>query len=988
MGHFRSRHALSKALSLQRLVRQGRARTIAIWAASVLALYAILGFFVAPPIARVQLERALGDQLGRRVAIERVRVNPFAFSASILGFSLKAPDGNANALAFDELHANFALSSLVRLAPVVEAVRLVKPYIRVVRNEDKSYDFQDIIDRFASRPPSPPGPPPRFAVYNISLAGGRIEFDDRPEHTQHVVSDLQIGIPFISSLPSQVDITVQPRLAAKVNGAPLELGGETKPLKDTRETTLRIDIDDLQVAKYFEYSPVPLRLRILSGSLSTRLELSLATQEERLHTLTLSGTVRLRNLVTQRTGGAPLLAVEAASVDIDGLDFINRRAAIKSVRVESPKADLIRSKDGELNWLALVPEAAPAESKEPPADPKEPPFLFSVAEIALAGGAVRVADEAPEKPFRFSLDNISLNVKGLGNAPQTKASVRFGCDAGARGKLAYEGSLELAPLRTQGRIDLASLQLGAFAPYIEQVVQVAVSGGVLSSKGQFSAAAPDGGPLRIAYRADASVANFSSLDKPTSQDLLRWKSLAVRGIDFELAPLKLAVEQVTLADFYSRLIVNPDGTLNLQTLAKKRDSPLAAPPPAAEAATGSAPRRPPPNVRLGRIALRGGHVNFSDYFVKPNYTIELTGIEGGVTEMTPDKPGDVELRGRIHQTAPLEIAGKLNSLAADLFVDLKASARDIELSPLTPYAVKYVGYGIEKGKLSVKLAYHIENRKLAAENNVYLDQLTFGEKVDSPTATHLPVLFAVALLKDKNGVIDVSLPIGGSLDDPDFSVGGIIVKVIVNLVEKAVTAPFALLGSLVGGGEELAFVEFAPGSAALDADDEKKLGALAKALDERPGLKLDVSGRMEPQADRDGLKHAAVERQIKAAKLKDTGGKSANALAVDETTVAPDERDKYLTEAYKAAKFTRPRNAIGLLKDLPPPEMEQLMLANAEVGEGDLRQLANARAQAAKGWLVETGKVAADRVFIVSPKTGTEGIKDQGKPTRADFSLK
>lgn len=971
--------ALSKRLNLERLARRGRVRSIAIWAGGVLALYAIFGFFVAPPIVRAQLERALTDQLGRRVAIERVRINPFALSASILGFSLKTADGNANALAFDELHANFALSSLFRLAPVVEAVRLARPYVRVVRNEDKSYDFQDIVDRFASRPRAEPGPPPRFAVYNISLADGRIEFDDRPEHAQHVVSELHIGIPFISSLPSQVDITVQPHLTAKVNGTPLELGGETKPLKDTRETKLRIDIDDLQVGKYFEYAPVPLRLRVLSGSLGTRLELSLATQDERLHTLTLSGTVRLQNLVTQQAGGAPLLAVGALDVDIEGLDLVNRRAAIRSVRIESPKADVIRRKDGELNWLALVPEAP----KAAPAESKDPPFLFSVAEIALAGGAVRVVDETPERPFRFSLDKVSLSVKGLGNAPETKASVRFACDAGARGKLAYDGSLELVPLRTEGRIDLASLQLGAFAPYIEQGVQVVVSGGALSSKGQFSAEVPDGGPVRIAYRAEASVANFSSLDKPTSQDLLRWKSLAVRGIDFELAPLKVAVEQVTLADFYSRLIVNPDGTLNLQTLVKREPQPAA--PPGAEAATGSVPRGPPPNVRLGKIALRGGNVNFSDYFVKPNYTIGLTGIEGGVSEMTRDKPGDVELRGRIHQTAPLEIAGKLNSLAADLFVDLKASARDIELSPLTPYAAKYVGYGIEKGKLSVKLAYHIENRKLAAENDVYLDQLTFGEKVDSPTATHLPVLFAVALLKDKNGVIDVNLPIGGSLDDPQFSVGGIIVKVLVNLVEKAVTAPFALLGSLVGGGEELAFVEFAPGSAVLDADGEKKLGTLAKALDDRPGLKLDVSGRVDPVVDAEALKHAAVEREIKAAKLKDTGGKPGN---VDNVTIASGEHDKYLTEAYRAAKFERPRNALGLLKDLPAAEMEQLMLANAEAGEGDLRKLGEARALIAKDWLVETGKIAADRVFIVSSKMGAGDIKDQGKATRADFSLK
>jgi uncharacterized protein involved in outer membrane biogenesis len=965
---------------IERLTRPGRARTLLIWAGGVLAVYAIAGFLVAPPIVRSQLESVLAGQLGRKVTVERVRINPFALSASVLGLSVKEREGEGSLVAFDELYLDFTLSSLFRLAPVVEEVRLVKPAIRVVRNEDKSYSFQDILDRFASRPPSPPGPTPGFAVYNISLTDGAIEFDDLPDKAVHAVSDLQIGIPFISSLPSQIDINVEPHLKAKVGGTPIELVGETKPLKDTRETKLRIDIDELPLPKYFEYVPVPLRFRVEGGTLTTRLELSLSTQEEKLHTLTLSGTAGLKNFVMQRTDRSPLLAVGALDVDIGELDLINRRAAVKSVRVESPRADVIRRRDGQLNWVALLPEQPKAENAGPGA-----PFLFTVAEVALSGGTVRVLDQTPEQPFRFALDNVSLGVTALSNTPENKAAVRFGCNAGAKGKLSYEGSLALAPVRAAGTLDVANLQLGAFAPYIEDVLQVIISGGALSTKGQISAEVPQGAPLKVAYRADASVANFASLDQATSQDLLRWKSLAVRGIDFELAPLKVSVDQVTLADFFSRLIVNPDGTLNMQTLAKKKEG--AAEPPPAEPAKEDKPAGPSANVRIGKIVLRGGGVNFSDFFIKPNYSVALTGVEGAVSEMTPDKPGDVELRGRVHQTAPLEILGRVNSLSKDLFVDMKASVKDIELSPMTPYSAKYMGYGIQKGKLSVRVTYHIESRKLAAENNVYLDQLTFGDRVESPTATTLPVLFAVALMKDKNGVIDVDLPISGSLDDPQFSVGGIVFKALVNLVTRAVTAPFALLGALAGGGgEELAYIEFAPGSAALGAEDEAKLKTLAKALDDRPSLKLEVSGRADPQPDRDAMKRAAVDRQIKAAKLKDAGGKAAGSL--DEITVAPEERDKYLTAAYKDAKFDRPRNAIGLLKDLPPAEMEQLMLEHAGVGDSELRQLANGRAQTAKGWLVDNGKIAAERVFIVSPKSGAEGIKDQGKPTRADFSLK
>src|SRR4029077_9693945 len=280
---------------IERLTRRGRTRTIAIWAGSALALYAIVGFLVAPPIVRSQLESIMGEQLGRKVAVERVRINPFALSVSVMGFAIKDRDGDGNFFVFDELYVDFTLSSLFRLAPVIESLHLAGPAVRVVRNPDKSYSFQDILDRFAGRPPSPPGPTPRFAVYNISLTDGAIEFDDRPDKALHVVSDLQIGIPFVSTLPSQIDINVQPHLTAKVSGTRIELLGETKPLKDTRETRLRIDIDELPLAKYFEYIPVPLRFRIPAGSLSTRLELALSTQDEKLHTLTLSGTAGLKN---------------------------------------------------------------------------------------------------------------------------------------------------------------------------------------------------------------------------------------------------------------------------------------------------------------------------------------------------------------------------------------------------------------------------------------------------------------------------------------------------------------------------------------------------------------------------------------------------------------------------------------------------------------------------------------------------------------------
>ena len=261
----------------------------------------------------------------------------------------------------------------------------------------------------------------------------------------------------------------------------------------------------------------------------------------------------------------------------------------------------------------------------------------------------------------------------------------------------------------------------------------------------------------------------------------------------------MTVGRIGAEDYYARAIVYQDGTLNLTRLLTpgREPEPAADAKPAAAPAEG-APAREALPITIGRIELARGNVNFSDFFVRPNYSANLTDVTGSVTTMSAEQAGDVAITARVDRTAPVEVSGRIHPFAKELSLDIAAKARDVDLPPLTPYAVKYAGYGIEKGKLTFDVHYRVENRKLAAENRLVLDQLTFNpQRVDSPTATKLPVLLAVSLLKDTRGVIDIELPISGSLDDPEFSVGGLIIRVIVNLITKAVTAPFALLSARV-----------------------------------------------------------------------------------------------------------------------------------------------------------------------------------------------
>jgi uncharacterized membrane protein len=425
--------------------------------------------------------------------------------------------------------------------------------------------------------------------------------------------------------------------------------------------------------------------------------------------------------------------------------------------------------------------------------------------------------------------------------------------------------------------------------------------------------------------------------------------------------------------------------------AKPSGAPSAATTTAAATATALAkPAADESAISIGDIKVSRGSVQFSDLYIKPNYSAHLTDVSGSVSALSATQAGKVEMTARVGNIAPVEVRGTVNPFAQALTLDLTAKATGVDLPPLSTYSGKYAGYGITKGALSFDVHYKIENRRLAASNKVVLDQLTFGDHVDSPSATKLPILLAVALLKDGNGTIHLDLPVQGSLDDPQFSVFGVVVQIIVNLITKAITAPFALIGAIAGShADELAYVEFPPGRADLSPPAEAKLQTLATGLADRPALRLDIAGRAVPEADREGLKRVALERAIRAQKQKALVAKGDAAPSLDALTIDAPERAELLAEVYRAADLKdKPRNVIGFAKDIPPAEMESLLLASYGVDDEALRALANQRSETVKDWFTGKGGIASERMFIVAPKLGAEGIQDKGPPTRVDFAIR
>jgi hypothetical protein len=536
-------------------------------------------------------------------------------------------------------------------------------------------------------------------------------------------------------------------------------------------------------------------------------------------------------------------------------------------------------------------------------------------------------------------------------------------------------------------------------------VNATLTSGALGATGALTMAVSDAGALRASYTGDVSISDFASLDQPTASDLIKWKLLKLNGVDATLAPFKLGIGALNADELFARLIVYPDGSINLtQLLIDPQAKGVAAGPPAPDAATSTsnAPAPPPAAaataperrelpVTVGRIEVTRGNVQYSDYFIKPNYSANLTDMVGTVSAMSPQQAGDIEIAAKLDHTSPVEIRGRIQPFAAELDLDLRGKARDIELPPLTPYAVKYAGYGIEKGKMTFDVHYVLANRKLTAENKVVLDQLTFGERVESPSATKLPVLLAVALLKDRNGVIDIELPISGSIDDPQFSVGGLIVKVILNLLGKAVTAPFALLGAVFAGSSgESAHVEFAPGRAEIAGPADAKVAALAKALAAKPQVKLEIVGRYDPATDAPALRRTALERAVKGAKRRALVAEGTTPPDLDAIVVATDEYPRYLEAAYKNASFEKPKNALGPREGLAAGG-DGSGAAGARRCEraGDARSRQRARASGESGNREERGRrrraIVPDRAEV-GQRTGQRRYQADARRFRVEMT--
>jgi len=823
----------------------------------------------------------------------------------------------------------------------------------------------------------------KLLVDEIVLNRGTVHFDDRAnsEPFTTTLSPVDVKISNLSTLENteaKYDVSLQTEAEESVTAEGVL---SLNPLA----TQLHVAMQSFQIPRFRPYYQDSITSKVDDGRIDLAADLQYSKQGEGETIKADNIGVTLTSLAISDDKGATLLTIPSLSVTESFLNMTDRRIVVGNLSGKDGKLHLVRQQDGTINLSRIL---KPASTDTKPAVANAGPskeWSATLKNSSFSGFSVIFADNVPAEPATILLDKIRLKAENISTVADSTGKVDIGLRIDKEADVSITGPLGVKPLSASLTLNCANLPVKTLQPYFSDKVDLVINNGAVSADGKLKIKSGTGDKLSTLFQGNAGVANFSSFDPVAGEEFLKWKDLKLTGMDYDSDRSALRINNITWLDFYNKIMVLEDGAVNLKGVLRNTGEPE----PAAPENKSAAPPAEGKNsllVAINTVSLKNGQFDFLDRSIKPHYSTSLSDLSGTITGLSSQAgmTAEANISGKLDKLAPLSITGQINPLSKDLFADLAVNFKDIELSPTSPYTGKYIGYTVAKGKLSLNLKYLVEGTKLSGKNNVFLDQFTLGKTVKSPDDLNLPINLAISLLKNRKGEITLNVPVKGDLSDPKFSIGGIVFKAIINLIAKAATSPFALLGALIPQGEDLQHIDFAPGSAAIGEENAKKLDTIAKVLYDRPGLKMDIAGSFNGEEERKVLHEMRFEQLLKNEKFKELSKKKGETASLDEITVAPEEYETYLKKAYKAADIDKPKNILGFAKKLPPEEMEKLLRDSITVTDDDLRLLALQRANAVKSYIAAAGPVEPERLFIIEPEAG----KDETGAPQVEMTIK
>ena len=779
--------------------------------------YAAAGFWAVPHFARSYAQDFVSTHYARALRIGDIRFNPFTLKLDISDVLL--PDADAKPLlSFAHLHIDLQLASLWRLGPSFREILLDKPYVRAVIRHGGELNLADLGKGFPEEPKKPqpePSKPLRLYIGRLAVTGGSSTFEDltRADPFKADFNPITFELHDFSTVGERGN--AYSLTAASEDGERFNWSGTLRltPLSSQG----RFEVIDLRARTIWDYIRDLVPLELDSGLIGVKGDYDLSTGGGPLAVKVLIHNTTVTDLGVKPKGG-PQDYVKLAKIEVDDtrVDVSKHTVDVAKVTLSGGNLDVWMDEQGRLNLLDLAPAPTTPVATPPPSEPppvhaqssggNSAPWVVSAPDIGLEGFKVAAEDREVKPALVLAIAPLNVHVAGFNTRPDDVLDVTVDAGINGTGKLAAKAKVTPKSADVSAHVEASALALPFLQPYLSRYTSMTLLKGALGARLDLLYRGGDG---YAEVKGDTQISGLRTIDDQQKRDFVSWKDLKVSEIQYRSKPESLRIKTVTLEEPFARMVIFPNRTTNIKevlrpagTVAKPvsgddADAPedLAAPADAA-AAVAPAPAPPPPKaaggrakknsrsaaaqatvaqqspptpfpVAIGTVRLVNATLDYTDLWIKPSFSVGIQKLNGTITGLSsdPKSRAKVELNGKVDRYSPAHIGGELNVLSTALYTDITMGFKDIDLTIVNPYSGHFIGYKIDKGKLSVDVSYKIEQRKLDAKQHFVVDQLELGDRVESPDAIHAPIKIAVALLKDRNGVIDIDLPMQGSIDD-------------------------------------------------------------------------------------------------------------------------------------------------------------------------------------------------------------------------------
>ena len=1008
--------------------------------AALIGLYALLGFKVAPRIVRGKAIEYVREQYGRELTLGEIRIHPFKLQLEVRDAVFPDADGE-RMLAFKRLFVDFDLSSLWKRAFYFREVDVESPYVRALVRPDGSMNFADLAPRAPPVEEEEEDEPPTVWIADLVVDRGVVDFLDRARRRpfERRFTPVTFALQDFKTTPEGGEFRLTARSQADEQ---FDWKGRFA-LAPVVTSDGEFTIADLRAVGIGEFLGDALNYNLTGGSidLGGRYRLALGPTTEldlTLPAIDLDGLALRARGVDEDWIKVPKVVISDTAVAIPA-----HTVGIGRVAVTGLSAQVWMEKDGSINLERLFSgftdagddeaadqEAVPTDTKPPQAaSSAENDWTVKLGAIELESASIELEDRSITPATKFELAPVQAKLENLTLDQTRPVPVSVSASLDGSTPIKASGTLTPEPFSAELDVELDELDLRKFQPYVGQATDMTIRRGKAGAAGKFSISPPADQKPELAFAGDVRVSGFRSIDDALKEDFINFDRLDLRKVRFAMAPDSLSIDRATLRKPYARVSISPDQVLNVAAVFDPEGTATALAErkaqAAAQAAEESAPKTrksrrarkeaekekpaPPPRevlvetgwpIRIREVRIEAGQMNFSDQFIQPNFAADIKNLNGSFTGLStdPNSSATVDLKGDVGEFSPVTIAGSVQIFAFDRHTDVGLKFENIHLPVFNPYSGRFAGYNIAKGSLTTDLKYQIEDRKLDAQHHIRIDQLEWGEATESKEAVPLPIKLATSLLKDVDGTIDLDVPVKGTLDDPKFRIGPIVWQIIKNILVKAVTAPFRLLGSLFKGAEEAQFVQFAPGDAALDPAVAERMAALAKGLAEKKEIKLDIPIGAVEELDRPALLERELTAEVDSASREVLRIRGDDEAAPPLASLEPKQQQAVLSAVVEKLTGAAPQ----VPEPPPPPEgtsradakaiaqsaaiesLDQQARAAIVVDPLELERLGQARGEAIQTALLASGELEAERVFL----TRNDKVTAQDGKVRFELEIK